>query len=152
MSDSATLWTVAYQTPLSMRFSRREYWIGLPFPSPRDLADPGIEPGSPALQVDALTSEPPGKLRKEDTLTNGDFLYKCKYFLKMIPWLPLQNFPKIISGKGKNWESVISTCKLLYIEWINNKVLLYSERNYIQYPVINHNGKEYEIECMYMYK
>ena len=56
-----TLWTVAYQTPLSMGFFRQEYWSGLPFPSPGDLADPGIEPGSPTLQADALTSEPPGK-------------------------------------------------------------------------------------------
>ena len=56
----ATPWTVAYYTPLSMRFSRQEYWSGLPFPSPEDLPDSGIEPRSPALQVDALTSEPPG--------------------------------------------------------------------------------------------
>ena len=45
----------------SLEFSRQEYWSGLPFPSPGDLPDPGIEPGSPALQADALTSEPPGK-------------------------------------------------------------------------------------------
>ena len=57
----ATPWTVAYQAPLSMGFSRQEYWSGLPFPSPGDLPDPGIEPWSPALQADALTSEPPGK-------------------------------------------------------------------------------------------
>jgi len=44
-----------------MGFSRQEYWSGLPFPSPGDLPDPGIEPKSPALQADALTSEPPGK-------------------------------------------------------------------------------------------
>jgi len=44
-----------------MRFSSKEYWSGLPFPSPEDLPDPGIEPGSPALQADALLSEPPGK-------------------------------------------------------------------------------------------
>ena len=54
----ATPWTVAYQAPLSMGFSRQEYWSGLPFPSPGDLPDPGIEPGSPALEADALTSEP----------------------------------------------------------------------------------------------
>ena len=54
-------WTVAHQAPLSMGFSRQEYWSGLPFPSPGDLPNPGIEPGSPALQADALTSEPPGK-------------------------------------------------------------------------------------------
>ena len=56
----ATPWTVAYQSPQSMGFSIQEYWSGLPFPSPGDLPDPGIEPGSPALQADALPSEPPG--------------------------------------------------------------------------------------------
>ena len=55
----ATRWTVAYQAPPSMGFSRQEYWSGLPFPSPGDLPDPGIEPGSPTLQADALSSEPP---------------------------------------------------------------------------------------------
>ena len=54
-------------------------------------------------------------------------------------------------GEGMEWEFGISRCKLLYTEWINNKVLLYSARNSIQYPVINHNGKEYEKACMYVY-
>ena len=57
-----TLWTVAYQTPPSMGFSGQEYWSRLPFPSPGDLPDPGIEPGYLALQADALTSEPPGNI------------------------------------------------------------------------------------------
>ena len=57
----ATQWTVARQVPLSLGFSRQEYWSGLPFPSPGDLRDPRIEPGSPALQADSLPSEPPGK-------------------------------------------------------------------------------------------
>ena len=52
-------WTVACQVPLSMGFSRQEYWSGLPFPSLGDLPNPGIEPWSPALQADALPSEPP---------------------------------------------------------------------------------------------
>ena len=56
----ATPWTVAYQAPPSMGFSRQECWSGLPFLSPGDLLDPGMEPGSPALQADALPSEPPG--------------------------------------------------------------------------------------------
>ena len=56
-----TPWTVAHQTPPSRRFSRQEYWSGLPFPSPGDLPDPGIEPWSPALQADALPSVLPGK-------------------------------------------------------------------------------------------
>ena len=54
-------WTVAGQAPLSMKFSRQEYWSGLPFPSLRDLPDPGIELRSPALQGDSLLSEPPEK-------------------------------------------------------------------------------------------
>ena len=62
---SATPWTVAYQAPASMGFSRQEYWSGLPFPSPGDLPDPGIEPWSPSLQGDALTSQPPGKPFKQ---------------------------------------------------------------------------------------
>ena len=56
-----TPWTVAYQAPQSMEFSRQEYWSGLPFPSPGDLPNPGMEPRSPTLQEDALPSEPPGK-------------------------------------------------------------------------------------------
>ena len=51
----ATPWTVVHQAPPSMEFSRQEYWSGLPFPSPGDLPDPGIEPRSPALQADAFT-------------------------------------------------------------------------------------------------
>ena len=47
-------------------------------------------------------------------------------------------------GERNNWEFGINRCKLLYIGWINNRVLLYSTGNYIQYPVVNHNGKEYE--------
>ena len=58
----ASPWTVAYQAPPSMGFSRQGYWNELPFPSPGDLPDPGIKPGCPALQADALPSEPPGKL------------------------------------------------------------------------------------------
>ena len=57
-------WTVAHQAPPSMEFSRQEYWSGLPFPSPRDLPDAEIEPGSPALQADALPSEPQGSSKQ----------------------------------------------------------------------------------------
>jgi len=53
-----TPWTVAYQAPPSMEFSRQENWSGLPFPSPGDLPNPGIKPKSPASQADALPSEP----------------------------------------------------------------------------------------------
>ena len=54
-------WTVACQFPLSMEFSRQEYWSGLPIPSPGDLPNPGIESNSPTLQADSLPSEPPDK-------------------------------------------------------------------------------------------
>ena len=54
-------WIVAHQAPLSMEFSKQEYRSGLPFPSPGDLPDPGIEPRTSALQADSLSSEPPGK-------------------------------------------------------------------------------------------
>ena len=66
-----TPWTIAYQAPPSMGFSRQEYWSGLPFPSPGDLPDPGIEPRSSTLQADALPSEPP--------VTEKGFKFKPKY-------------------------------------------------------------------------
>ena len=56
-----TPWTVAYQAPLSMGLSRQEYWTGLPFPSPGDLPDPGIELTFPALSGEFFTTEPQGK-------------------------------------------------------------------------------------------
>ena len=73
----ATPWTIAYQAPPSMGFSRQEYWRGLPFPSPGDLPDPGIKLGSPAFQADTLTFEPPGKPRE-----TWKYLFKKKlYFI-----------------------------------------------------------------------
>ena len=56
----ATPWTVAYQASPSMGFSKQEYWSGLPVPSPGDLPNPETGPGSPTLEADPLTSEPPG--------------------------------------------------------------------------------------------
>ena len=61
VSDSATPWTAACQAPLSMGFSRQEYWSGLPCPPPGDLPNSGIKPRSPSLQADSLPTEPPGK-------------------------------------------------------------------------------------------
>ena len=74
----AAPWTVAYQAPRSTGFSRQEYWSGLPFPSPGDLPNPGIEPVSPALQTDTLSSEPPGKpLNRLDEYKCYLGHYKC---------------------------------------------------------------------------
>ena len=64
----------SHQAPLSMGFSRQEYWSQLPFPSPGDLPEAGIKPRSPTLQADALTSEPPGKLS----------LWGCFYFVAIM--------------------------------------------------------------------
>ena len=66
--DSATPWTAVHQAPLSMRFSRLQYWSGLRFPSPGDLPTPGIEPGSPALQARTLPTELQGKPRRTVTM------------------------------------------------------------------------------------
>ena len=74
----ATTWTVAHQAPPSVGFSRQEYCSGLPFPSPGDLPDPGIEAGSPTFQADALTSEPPGEALQNWRITA---LQYCVFFL-----------------------------------------------------------------------
>ena len=86
-----TPWTVARQAPPPMGFSRQEYRSGLPFPSPGDLPDPGIEPTSPALQVDALTSEPPGNR------------HRCRSLNKILT----NQFFSILS-----WEFTMITCDL----------------------------------------
>ena len=87
----ATPWAVAYEVPPSMEFSRQEYWSGLPFPSPRDLPDPGTESGSSALQVDAFTVWTTRQLRQEEgTLKRNP--------ARKIPGL-LRSWPG-----GKKWE------------------------------------------------
>ena len=74
-----TPWTVAHQAPRSMGFSRQEHWSGLPVHSPGDLPDPGIEPRSPSLRADALTSEPP-KVASKISLT-----LRCTF--QVLGWL-----------------------------------------------------------------
>ena len=81
-----TPWIVAYQAPQSMGFSRQEYWSGLPFPSPGDLPDPGIKPGSPALRAGTLPSEPPGKANDPSSPVHTDGHYTDS-FLKDLPIL-----------------------------------------------------------------
>ena len=73
----ATPWTVALQAPLSMGFSRQEYWSGQPFPSPGNLSDPGIECGSPAFKADSLPSEPPGKPLHLSSRENSSWIEYC---------------------------------------------------------------------------
>ena len=64
-------WTVAHLAPLSMGFPRQEYWSGVPFPSPGDLPNPGIEPVSLALAGGFFTAEPPGNQLKRDAFVSG---------------------------------------------------------------------------------
>ena len=75
-----TPWTIAHQAPPSTEYSRQEYWSGLPFPSPGDLPDPGIEPRCPPLQVDALPSEPYTPIQNKNLkkiLHLGSLLFHC---------------------------------------------------------------------------
>ena len=90
----ATPWTVAHEVPPSLGFSRQEDWSGLPFPSPGDLPNTGIEPRSPALQADALPSEPPGKssFPKE----NKSWIFIGKIDVKAEP-------PTLCPHDGKSW-------------------------------------------------
>ena len=82
----ATPWSAVYQAPLSMGFSRHEYWSGLPFSPPGDLPNPGVEPGSLALQADALPSEPQGSpyFYREEQILSGDCLSKTSFRIKCV--------------------------------------------------------------------
>ena len=91
----AVPWTIAYQAPPSMGFSRQECWSGLPFPSPGDLLDPEIEPWSPSLQADALPSEPPGKLLYMPPvylLPNAHTLKNCQNYYYLYCYQLTSNF------------------------------------------------------------
>ena len=74
-----------HQAPLSMEFSRQEHWSGLTCPSPGDLPDPGIEPAPPALLVDSLLSEPPGKPNSQPS--KFKFVIKCTYLGILLSFL-----------------------------------------------------------------
>ena len=111
----ATPWTVARQALLSVKFSRPEYWSGLPFPSPGDLLDPGIKPGSPALQADSLLSEPPGKPLQKRLLAPSarSAVDSC------ILWIVKEHlgFPSGTSGKEPTCQS--RRCKRLRFDpWV----------------------------------
>ena len=94
-----TPWTTALQAPLSMGFSRQEYWSGLLCPPPRDLLNPGIEPSSPTLQADSLPSEPAG--RQDGGLVPAEFK-SIDVFLVCLVFLVLPHgmgFPGVSDGK-----------------------------------------------------
>ena len=70
---------VACQSPLFLEFPRQEYWTSLPFPSPGDLSDPGIKPGSPTLQADSLLTEPPGNVHMYVYMYVYMWIGMCRY-------------------------------------------------------------------------
>ena len=126
-----TPWAVAYQAPLSMGFSRQQYWSGSPFPSPRDLPNPGIEPGFPALQTDALPSKSPGNSLPNITImlscpprlipvqTQTSKVFLCKYIR-----ICLEN----PTGRGAWWATVYGVAKKLdMIQRLNNDVCIHNE-------------------------
>ena len=113
----ATPWTIAYQVPPSMGFSRQECWSGLSFPSPGDLPEPGIEPGSPALQADALPSlfqEIFRNLTSKSSInlqrTNINSNYYCYCNVKENIWIHKNSAPKRYL-----WQWVMCILSLLSI-------------------------------------
>ena len=106
MSDSENPWIVAHQTPLSMRFSRQEYWSGLPFPPPGDLPDPGIEPASPTLQAGSLSMSHQG--RATEALGDQDSHVWQSPWVGKIPWKrKRQPTPVLLPGKSHGQSSLV---------------------------------------------
>ena len=106
----ATPWTVAYQAPPSMGFSRQECWSGLPFPSPGDLPDPGIEPGSPTLQADTLPSKPPGNQTWDQihvSCIGRQILYH--WVIGEAPWHHVDSLKYSWTGVFTSWKSANTT-------------------------------------------
>ena len=103
-------WTVAHQAPLSLGFSRQEYWSGLPFPSPGELPDPGLKPRSPPLQADASTSEPPGKPQ-------------TKRKQEMNPVLRMEQHWMIGKLEYTNISLRLHNCKFILV-WFCNRITL----------------------------
>ena len=113
-----TSWTVALQAPLSVEFSRQEYWNGWPFPSPGNLPDPGIESRSPALQADSLWSEPPGTLWGFDISActwSAERTYKGKE-----PTVLLKAGAVLNSSRSQT-GSILASGELRKFTWINGK-------------------------------
>ena len=104
-----TTWTVAHQAPLSMEFSRQEYWSGLPFPSSRDLPDSRIKPGSLTLQADSLPSEPLGKphcvSKQSQTSKIPIFFHDCLEYSKF--FTSVLKFLRWCISKFKNWKKQV---------------------------------------------
>ena len=129
-----TPWSIACQALLSMGFPRQEYWSGLPFPSPMDLPDPGIEPMSPTLQADSLPPEPPGKLKfpKISCIKTAQFWRSNgEDILLSLLWPQLQ--PLIgelwscklhsMAPPQNHWISTLRTDELCYVNYTSIKLI-----------------------------
>ena len=139
MSLFATPWTATSQAPLSIEFSRQESWSRLPFPSPGDLPDSGIEPGSPSLQPDALPSKPPGKPQ-----VNGNFqklslcqeqVKACKAFRQKHPGNTVILIIKKVSGKEHflSMESLLLNCSQTRCTQFCGTLEVHSHLTHIRY-------------------
>ena len=138
----ATLWTVTHQAPLSVEFSRQEYWSGLPFPSAGDLPDPGIEPMSPALQ--ANLSKPPGTAAANWNISSVQSLIRVRLF--ETPWTAAHQASLSItnswnSSKPMSIESVMPSshlilCPLLLLPSIFPSIRVFSSESalHIRWP------------------
>ena len=115
----ATPWTIAYQGPQSMGCSRQEYWSGLPFPSPGDLPDPGIEPRSPALQADALPLSYQGSPKETPNL-------RMSLFYKYI----IQCIQRSFSFTFKTQDLSSNAFKAVLQYWCNCMVFRYLKLGY----------------------
>ena len=113
----ASPWAVACQGPPSMGFSRQEYWSGLPFPSPGDLPDPGIEPGSPVLQADFLLTELQGKPAIPD--------WGTKILQAMCSSPPKQNSIKTNFTSFNFFMKLELTCNTVFIFKVCNSTICY---------------------------
>ena len=118
-----TPWTIAWQAPLSMGFSRPEYWSRSPFPSPGDLPNPGIKPGFPALQADSLPSKPPGKLPSDCPRSTGLFKPHSKACAVLSPrptlptWLPDHPVPtRTGASRGQTGHGSFAHCSIFCTE------------------------------------
>ena len=114
-----TTWTVVCQAPVSIEFSRPEYWNELPFPSPGGLPDPGMEPWSPALQVDALPSEPPGKgpWRGDSIWETGFFRWLCSTQNALVSWIYLILTTAADKPNLTQMERMLKKKKIHFLMW-----------------------------------
>ena len=106
-----TPWMAAYQAPQSMGFPRQEYWSGLPFPSPGDLPNPGIEPGSPALQTDALPSKPDWGLTFWVQILGSPVCQVCEFWCKHFPFFKSWCTTKMASLMAQMVKNLPGQCR-----------------------------------------